>query len=176
MNQYDQAISASQMALALAPDYASVYDNLGMTYAGLQDSSRATQNFEKAIEIDKKQKSNDEWPLVDYGAYLESAQESTKAEVVLKEALQMNPVNATANFELGRTMQQLEKNAEAENYLTETIKLDPTYTQAYYILSGLVRKRGDRALAATYLEKYQKLKEQEKKEGSSSTVLSMRHR
>jgi tetratricopeptide (TPR) repeat protein len=41
MNEFDKAVSASEKALGLAPEYASVYDNLGLTYAGQGDSARA---------------------------------------------------------------------------------------------------------------------------------------
>ena len=88
----------------------------------------------------------------------------------------MNPANATANYELGRTMHLLEQDAEAEHYLTAAIKLDPTYTSAYWILSNLTRARGDRTLAAAYLDEFQKHKEKDKRIGVSETVLSLQHR
>ena len=113
--------------------------------------------------------------LIDYGAFLEG-QDLTKASAVLRDALQMNPANATANYELGRTMQRLGRDAEAEHYLSAAIKLDRNYTSAYWILSTLTRKRGDRALAATYLDEFQRLKERDKKDGTSETVLSLQHR
>ncbi|MGC2404624.1 MAG: tetratricopeptide repeat protein [Acidobacteriaceae bacterium] len=175
MDKFEEAITASQKALELAPDYASVYDNLGLCYAGLSDAARATVNFSKAIEINAKRHSRDEWPLIDYGAFLEG-QDLTKASAVLRDALQMDPANATANYELGRTMQRLGRDAEAEHYLAGAIKLDPDYTSAYWILSTLTRKRGDRALAATYLDEFQRLKERDKKDGTSETVLSLQHR
>jgi tetratricopeptide (TPR) repeat protein len=175
MSNFEKAISASSKAIELAPDYASAYDNLGLSYAGLSDNTQAAQNFGKAIEINVKRHSRDEWPLVDYGSFLED-QDLTKAAAILHEALQMNPSNATANYQLGRTMQRLGRDAEAENYLAATIKLDPTYTSAYWILSNLTRKRGDRALAATYLDEFQKLKQRDQKAGVSETVLSLQHR
>lgn len=175
MSKFEDAIAASQKALELAPDYASVYDNLGLSYAGLSDATRATDNFCKAIEINARRHSKDEWPLIDYGAFLED-QDLNKAAAILRDALQMNPASATANYELGRTMRRLGRDAEAESYLATAIKLDPSYTNAYWILSTLTRKRGARALAATYLDEFQRLKEKDKKDGVSETVLSLQHR
>jgi tetratricopeptide (TPR) repeat protein len=175
MSKFEKAISASAKALELSPDYANVYDNLGLSYAGLSDPARAAENFSKAIAINEQQHRKDEWPLVDYGAFLED-QDLTKAQLTLEHALQMNPANATANYELGRTMQRLGRDAEAEKYLTAAIKIDPSYTSAYWILSNLVRKRGDRALAAKYLEQFKELKDKDQKDGVSQSVLSMQHR
>jgi tetratricopeptide (TPR) repeat protein len=175
MNKYEQAVTASQKAIAFAPDYASAYDNLGLSYAGLSDPDRANENFLKAIDIDTRLHSHDEWPLVDYGAFLEQ-RDPNQAAARLREALQINPANATANYELGRTMQQLGQHAEAERYLKTAIKLDPAYTNAYWILANLTRQRGDRTVSAAYLDEFQKLKEKDKKTGESATVLSLQHR
>jgi tetratricopeptide (TPR) repeat protein len=175
MSKFDQAIAASAQALALSPDYANVYDNLGMSYAGLADPVRAAENFSRAIQINEQQHIKDEWPLVDYGAFLEN-QDPTKARLILEDALRMNPANATANYELGQTMQRLGRDPDAEKYLTAAIKLDPGYTNAYWILSNLVRKRGDHVLAAKYLEEFKRLKDKDKKDGVSESVLSLQHR
>jgi tetratricopeptide (TPR) repeat protein len=175
MNKYDRVVTVSEKALALAPEYASVYDNLGLTYAGLGDSSRAVENFEKAIKINEEHNLNDEWPLIDYGAFMED-QNLDKARTLLEEAVRMNPANATANYELGRTMEKLDRDSVAESYLRNAIKDDSTYTTAYYLLANLARKRGDRELAAKYLEQFQKLSEQEKKSDSLSSALALRHR
>lgn len=175
MNEYDKVVTVSEKALALAPEYASVYDNLGLTYAGLGNFSRAVENFEEAIKINKEHHLNDEWPLIDYGAFMEN-QDLDKARALLEEAVRMNPANATANYELGRTMEKLHFDSVAEIYLRDAIKNDSTYTTAYYLLANLARKRGDRELAAKYLEEFQKLSDNEKKSGASSTVLALRHR
>ena len=175
MSEFSKSVTTSKKALALAPNYADVYDNLGLTYAGLGNFSASVENFERAIKLDQEHNVRDEWHLVDYGASLMD-RDPSKAQVLLQEALQMNSANATAYYELGRTMQMLGRNSDAEANLKKAITYDPTYTNAYYILSTLARKRGDRVVAAKYLAEFQRLSSQEKKKEISAQVLSMRHR
>jgi predicted Zn-dependent protease len=99
-----------------------------------------------------------------------------KAQDLLEKAVRMNITNATAHYELGRTMQKLGNDRDAELNLKEAFVQDTTYTSAYYILSTLARKKGDRVAATNYLAELHSLTSQEKKNGISAQVLSMRHR
>ncbi len=175
MSAFGKAVTASEKALALAPQYADAYDNLGLTYAGLGNYSASADNFEKAIKLNQEHNVRDEWPLVDYGASLED-HDPNQAMELLQEAVQMNSANATAYYELGRTMQNLGRDSDAEINLREAIIHDPTYTNAYYILSALARKRGDRVASTKYMAEFKRLRDQEKKDKIFDQILSMRHR
>lgn len=175
MNQYDESILVANRALAIASNYSDLYDNLGMDYAGLGDKQNAEKNFKRAIEINRSQNRRDEWPLIDYGAFLE-VEDAARAQTVLEEALEMNPNNATANFEMGLTMRDLQNDSKAVERLTKAIEIDPTYTSAYYILATVLRRDGERQKADFYIGQYLERKKQDKKSGEAASVLSMHHR
>lgn len=172
---FEKAIVANRKALALAPSYIAAYDSLGQSYAGLGNKKSARENFTKAVELVRTTSASNEWPLVDYASFLTNDSPG-QAIALLKEALVMNPHNATATYELGRALRFVGRNSEAEVYLGKTVELDPSYTEAYYILSILARKRGAVALANDYLGKFEELRSIEKKTGTTYDALSAHHR
>src|SRR5260370_24078298 len=69
LGSFVDSIEESKQALALRPDYAEVYHNLALSYEGNGSVDAAIQNFEQAVELNRKNKSNDEWPLIDFSTH-----------------------------------------------------------------------------------------------------------
>ncbi len=129
LNDFDQAIGMLQKATALEPEYALAWAQLGRAYtthASLQFGGReyyakAQAAYQKALALDPS--------LVEARVYMANLLTDTgrveEAVPLLKEALETNPSNAEAHWELGyayRFAGMLEDSvAEAE----EARRLDP---------------------------------------------------
>lgn len=164
-NRFEDSIGAMKSALSLAADYAEVFDSLGLTYEALGDNAQAAASFERAIEIGRRRRSRDEWPLIDYGAFLikrESAQESLS---LLNQALEFNPTSKEANYQMGRALRAVGRPDEAKKYLERAIQLDPSFSSAYYQLATLMRDLGDRDRFRVLIAQFKRLTEEEKTSG-----------
>ncbi len=138
-NRFQESIAASEHAVAMFPEYAEAYDSLGLAYQAINDIPQATASYTKAIEIDRKTGSKNEWPLIDYATlFLSNSPE--RSEAVLREALQLNPRNPQANYDLGQVLKSTGRGKEAETCFEETLLDDPTFVSAYYVLAMLMRK------------------------------------
>jgi tetratricopeptide (TPR) repeat protein len=138
-NRFQESIAASERAVAVLPDYAEAYDSLGLAYQAINDIPQATANYTRAIDIDRKTGSKDEWPLINYATlFLTNSPE--QAEAVLREALQLNPRNPQANYDLGQVLKSMGRGKDAEPFFEQALDDDPTFASAYYALAMLIRK------------------------------------
>lgn len=158
LNRFDRSIESMQRALAITPDYPEVYDSLGLTYEALQDGKQAEANFAKAVELNRKQGTKDEWPLINHAKALffyEAAPQ--KSLPLLSQALEINPRSREANYQMGRVLRALHRDGEAEKYFEKTIELDPSFPHPYYELATLLQKRGENARAAVLMDRFKVL-------------------
>ncbi len=163
-----ESIAASEKALALFPGYTEVYSNLGLCYEALGQGEKARETYERAIALAGKQGSRDEWPYINYGAFLIKQGEPEKALVPIKEALTRNPNSAKACYQMGRALAKLARAGEAKPFLEEAIRLDPADSGAYYELGMLLARTGDTARSRDLLDRFKVLKERER--GRPSTA------
>jgi len=161
-SRFQESIGLSKKALALAPEYSEVYDNLGLNYQAIQDTPRAIESYTKAIDLNLKREVPDEWPLINYGTFLSQSPE--RALPILQQALNINAVNPEANFQMGETLRRLGRDKEAETYFERSIAADPKFARAYYLLALLVRKE-DPPRSAALIEQFKLLQDQGKKTG-----------
>jgi tetratricopeptide (TPR) repeat protein len=71
----------------------------------------------------------------------------------------MNPANASAHFQLGKTLSKQKDKTAAIEELQRTIDLDPQQDLAYYQLGHVFLASGDRTKGEAYLAKARELKE-----------------
>jgi tetratricopeptide (TPR) repeat protein len=167
-----ESIAASEKALALFPEYTEVYSNLGLCYEVMAQIEKARENYELAIALTGKQGSRDEWPYVNYGAFLTKQGEPERALLLLKEALTRNPKSVKACYYMGRALGKLGRGEEAKPFLEEAIRLDPADSGAYYELGMLLARTGDTARSRQLLDRFKVLKELER--GRPATTREVR--
>jgi protein O-GlcNAc transferase len=159
-NRPQESIDESKRALALFPDYAEAYDNLGLCYQALADTEKATDAFQRSVDLSRKYGVKDEWPFLNYANYLIKLGNAEKSLPVLEQAIAVNPRSAKAHYYLGRAMWRLNRNAEAKRYLEESIQLDANDPGPYYELGTLLARDGDWAHAKPLFERFEALRKQ----------------
>jgi tetratricopeptide (TPR) repeat protein len=143
LGSYVESIKASKKALAIFPDYPEVYHNLALSYEGSGDVELAISNFEKAIELNRKYRRRDEWPLIDFAVYQRMRGAPEASFPLLQEALVVNPRSPKANYEMGELLRDMKRYPEARKYLELAVSLDPCNARALYGLAIVTRFLGD---------------------------------
>lgn len=157
-----ESIAASEKALALSPEYAEVYSNLALCYEARAENDKARQAYERAVALTAKHGSRDEWPYMNYGAFLVKQGEAEPALPLLREALSRNPANIEAHYYLGRALRKLGRSEEAKQHLEQAIRLDPNAPGSYYELGTLLYQQGDHERGKELLDRYKRLKDRER--------------
>jgi len=105
------AVDAYQKAIALGPQEARVYNNLGNLLKKLKDFSGAESNYRQAIET------NASYALAhkNLAMLLQDAGRIDEAEISLKRALQFNPDSADFLLAYGDMLERLHRLAQAED-------------------------------------------------------------
>jgi len=140
-------------AVALYPEYAMAWSELGLVREQAAEYPAAAQAYEKAASADPKYIK----PLVQL-AGLSSFQKSWNDEMRWSEkALKLHPVDfpaayyyfSEASFHLGRQ-------ADAETALRGLIRMDQRseYPQAHVLLASVLTEKGDRVVAQAELREY----------------------
>ncbi len=152
-----ESVEASEKAIALEPDYADVYTNLGLCYESLGEESKARFNYEKAIEINRRLRRIDEWPFLNYASFLVKKDEIELGLSLLAIGLEQNPRSGRAYYLRGKALRKLERLPEAKRDLERSIALDPLDPVPFYELGALLRKLGDREGSKRMFENFQAL-------------------
>lgn len=147
-----QAREAFSEAARLEPDNADYLMGLAEAQKsdGLLDESES--NYRRALEIAP---SNSDL-LVKFGEFLISSRPSEEkkreAESLLLRALQVNPANSLAQYQLGRVKMELGETRQAVQHLEAALAEAPENVVGWYVLSQAFGRLGDRARAAAALK------------------------
>ena len=163
-----ESIAASEKALALLPVYTEVYSYRGLCYEAQAQVEKAAENYEVAIALTGKQSSLDEWPYINYSAFLTTHGEPERALPLLKEALARNPNSVRAYYYMGRALAKLGRSQDAKPFLEKAIELDPADSGSYYELGMLLARSGDTERSRQLLDRYQVLKEREREQPATT--------
>ncbi len=156
-NRVTESVEASEKALALEPDYADVYTNLGLCHESLGEESKALLNYEKAVEITRRLQRPDEWPFLNHASFLIKRGETERSLALLADGLARNPNSGRAYYLRGKALRKLERLAEAKRDLERSIALDPKDPTPFYELGFLLRTLGDSAGSKRMFENFQTL-------------------
>ena len=124
---YGRAAGEFQAAVALKPDSAQAYDELGLCYFHQQEYDPAAEAFEKSAGLDP---SNATAFNNLAGAYSMRLQ-FLAAEAAYRKALALSPDMISANYSLGILLTNLGKSQEGATYLARGIALDPDFLEKH---------------------------------------------
>ena len=162
-NRPQQSVAASIEALKLVPDYPEVYSNMALCYEALADDTEAVKHFERAIELNRRFGRPDEWPLLNYAAYLIKQGRPQPAVPILGEAVAANEKSARGHYLLGRAFAKLGKTAEAKKHLETSLSLDDNDASVHFELGMLLQRIGDRQGARASLARFESLRKGKQK-------------
>jgi len=157
---YQLARQEFEQAIRLDPSYVKAYDNLGLTMEGLGDDKAALNNFEKAFSLMEREGKKSEWPYLNACAMYNRRNEPQPALGYCQTAIQINPRNDQAFFELARAQMAQERWEQAATALASAIQYNPRYARYHYALSTVYRKMGKAAESQKEMETFQKLSSQ----------------
>ena len=182
-SNFEEAKKIYQNILKIYPNQATVANNLGLVFVGLEEYQEAKACYERAIELDpnhpdannnlgtlfrrhkeyQKAKSCFEKAIQskpDYttahnnlGSLLNQLGDFEKAKSCYKKAIELNPNNATSYNNLGSVFAGLKKHQEAKVCYEKAIELDPNYSEANNSIGLFFRKNKEFKKAADYFKK-----------------------
>jgi predicted Zn-dependent protease len=136
-------------AVALAPQFSTAWNELGVIAFQTGDDDRAESLFRKALAADPDAFE----PLVNLGGVLLKKKAASEALPFNQRAVHNRPEDALANAQLGMTYFRLNQLDQAEQYLLAAKRLDPAhYTQPQVFLADIYIRRGNRKAAIKELE------------------------
>jgi Tfp pilus assembly protein PilF len=124
-------------AMQARPDDWASHSNLGNFYLESHDFPAAAACFETATKLEPRQIG----PMVNAAMAYSNMDQNDKAEQSLRRALNSDPTNAAANFNLGLLLGEQGRMAEAEQALRTALKTDPQMAAAAYNLGVIVSKK-----------------------------------
>jgi tetratricopeptide (TPR) repeat protein len=157
---YQLAKQEFEEAIRLDPSYVKAYDNLGLTMEGLGDDNAALTDFEKAFALMERQGKKSEWPYVNACAMYNRQNEPERALGYCQTAIQINPKNDQAYFEIARAHMAQQRWEQAATALQSAIQNNARYARYHYVLSTVYRKMGKTADSQREVETFQKLSSQ----------------
>lgn len=152
---YENALRNLEKAKKADPGYSPIYNVLGLLYQRLGDSSKAEDNFKRALGLN----SNDSSTLNNYGSFLCQQDRLEDAErTYLKAAA--NPLYETPEIaitNIGLCLYNNQKEIEAEKYFRQALQLNPRVPQALIKMCEISLKLPNYLSARGYLQRYQEV-------------------
>jgi len=143
------AVHILEEAIAIAPQFSTAWNALGVISFQTGDDDRAETLFRKAFAADPDAFE----PLVNLGGVLLKKNAAAEALPFNQRAVQDRPEDALANAQLGMNYFKLDQFDQAEQYLLAAKRLDPAqYYQPQIFLAEIYTRRGNRKAAIQELE------------------------
>ena len=159
------ALKYAKEAVRLDPAFMKAYDQMGLCYAGLNQTEEAIQAYRNAIRLNQQQGSHWPWPSMNLGTLLLRLDRLEEAEARLRESVGIDPHFPVAHFRLGQVLEKEERYQEAIAELEQAARVDPTYPEPHYALGRIYRKRKDFKRAERELSLFQELRNTDKLKG-----------
>ena len=145
----DGAVRILQEAVAIAPQFSTAWNALGVIAFQMGEDHRAEALFRRALAAEPGAFE----PLVNLGGALLKEKDAAGALPFNQRAVQDRPEDALANAQLGMTYFKLDRFDQAEPYLLAAKRLDPAnFTQPQLFLADIYARRGDRSAAIQELQ------------------------
>jgi len=143
------AVRLLEEAIALAPEFATAWNALGVIAFQTGDDDRAENLFRKSLAADPDAFE----PLVNLGGVLLKKKAAADALPFNQRAVRERPEDALANAQLGMNYFKLDRLDQSEQYLLAAKRLDPAhFSQPQLFLADIYARRGNRNAAIRELE------------------------
>lgn len=145
-NDFQNAKSDFEHALALHPKYVEAENNIGLSWKELNNMEQAQAAFQTAIDW-QGDAPRDEQPFLNLGTLLTGQNEIDKAIPYLMKAVTLAPKNPKVHEELGQAYVTQQNLPKAQDELEKAVALAPDISALHFKLGQIYRKEGlhDRA-------------------------------
>ena len=151
--RFEEAITAYQHSLALAPRVVSAETGIGLSCELLSRLDDATAAYNTAIEW-QSPKPRDPTPFLGLGRVLLKQNQPAEALPYLQHAVELGPNAADAHEELGKAYTSLNQLAAAQKETEKAVELAPKVARLHFMLGQLYRKTGQMEKAKGELDTY----------------------
>ncbi len=148
--------SLLERAVVLEPALADAWHLLGRTYLRRQEFSKAIATLSRAVAL----KPSAGFYTSLGKAYIAkgqpfSAVARSNALSAFRKAVELDPNDATAQYEIGSLYAQMDQLDDGRRHLIKATELEPDLYQAYYLLGSIYSRSGDAAQAHKYIVLFQ---------------------
>jgi tetratricopeptide (TPR) repeat protein len=160
MGQFTDAIHSYTKAVQLDPSRPDGILGLAQAQFSAGMSKDANANFETGIrEFPKDARFKTQYAVMLLKqSETGDATAETRAEQLLRSALQLDPLSAEAHYQLGNLALQKGRTAEAQQHLEQAVKLDAHSGPAHFALARVYRRLARQQDATHEMELYENLK------------------
>ncbi|MDQ2777001.1 MAG: tetratricopeptide repeat protein [Acidobacteriota bacterium] len=141
-NRFEEAISAFNRCLDLAPKHVKAEDNIGLSLQALGRTDEALAAFRTAIAWQSNAQVKDPWPYIDMGSFLVETDRAEQAVPYLEQAINLRPDFPRPHQQLGKAFLSLRQLSRAQSELETAVNLAPGNASAHYVLGQLYQKQG----------------------------------
>jgi tetratricopeptide (TPR) repeat protein len=145
-NDFADAISSFERALALRPKYVEAENNLGLSLRELNEAEKAKAAFRTAIDW-QGDAPTDSQPFLNLGTILADESAFDKSVPYLVKAASLAPDNPKIHEELGDVYEAQRNLTQAQTELERAVALAPNTSALHFKLARIYRREGllDRA-------------------------------
>jgi len=147
---YRSAVKEYKKAIALYPEYAEAYNNLGLIHSRLDGPQSARSAYLKAIEIVP----NYVDAHFNLGRLYDSLDQYDKAIEEYRNAVKLNPADAIAHNNLAVALLNKGDNEKARNSYSAALKLKPDLKEAHLGLGLIYDSEGKLDMAVRHYQKF----------------------
>jgi tetratricopeptide (TPR) repeat protein len=155
-NNFLEAISSFERALALHPKDVESENNIGLSWRALNNSEKAQAAFQAAIDWQGNAPA-DAQPFLNLGTLLAGQNDLEKAIPYLRTAAVLSPDNPEIHEELGKVYVAQQDLQKAQRELEQAVVLAPDALSLHFKLGQIYRKEGLSDLARQEFEMCEKL-------------------
>ena len=132
-----EAVVALEKAIEVDPKHWKAHNNLALASIDLGELEVAEAHFRESLSIKPQ-------PAIynDLGFVLEREGLSDEAVAMYRKAVKLDPMSASANYNLGSSLARSGKNAEAAVYLRTAVEADPKNAAAQQTLAQVLESLG----------------------------------
>src|SRR4028118_2081274 len=147
--EFGGAIECYERAIAIDPNYAAAYSNLGVVKQQIGRLSEAIAHYRQALAIDR----NLAETASNLGSALAEAGDNEEAIAEYERALSLNPNCAEALINLGLLREEQGDVAEAVSLYEQAIQVNPNCAEAYLNLAIALEEQGEEGEAGANYER-----------------------
>ena len=150
----DLALEFYEKGIGLDPNYASIYNNLGLFYShDLPDNAKAKYYFKKSIALNE----NIPEPHNNLGSLYKTMDLYSDAIKSFKKSILLDKNFFQGYHNLGTTYKTIGNFIEAKKYLKKAIEIAPYNTDSHRTLSGIIKYTKDEKHLSALEEVYKKI-------------------